>query len=71
MKNTSKLAISGLTLALAFTAAPQIRAADLSVTKYVDSSSPNLGTPGTFGSSGPISLTDLAVIILSALGSLL
>jgi hypothetical protein len=69
MKNTAKLALASLTLALAFTSAPlKASPGDITITKYIDRSSP---TVASSESSAPASLTDLALTILSAIGSLL
>jgi hypothetical protein len=69
MKNTAKIALASLMLALTFIAAPQIAAADdFTITKSADRSSPAVASSV---SSGPISITNLAAIVGSAIASLL
>jgi hypothetical protein len=68
MKSTAKLALASLILALTFAATPQNAAADIVITKHIDVSSPSMQSSG---SPAPISLTDLAAAIVSAIGSIL
>jgi len=69
MKNTAKLTLAGLMLAITFTATQQKAiAGDIVITKSSDHSSPVVAS---FRSPSPISLADLATIVRSAVASLL